>query len=187
MTRTTPLKPRWTRGRGVIPLGRNCGHPLLGPVRLRRTPPRFPWLRNAAIWRCHHSSWLSASACNWRCPHCLAIGWTPTRKPGGRAPLRVSHRAGLLPPTHHRSAGALLNPARGLRLAAGRGHPCGVVGRVLVGGSPVATADPLTRVRGRNGAPACQCRADACTHPQSGWAPGRSCRPQMHARCQRAL
>lgn len=33
-TRTTPLKPRWTRGRGVIPLGRNCGPSLLGPVRL---------------------------------------------------------------------------------------------------------------------------------------------------------
>lgn len=164
-TRTTPLKPAWTAGRGVIRLGADCGPSLLGPVRLRRTPPRFPG--------CGTPAQALAVPCGF--PPGGPTGVAPPvepsagRRPANRGGVRRLRRlppGGACAPHRNRHAGACLNPARGLRLAAGRGHPFGVVGRIFSAAPPRRPLPTLRpRVRGARRAPGMSDAALGRLHP----------------------
>lgn len=86
-------------------------------------------------------------------------------------------------PHRNRHAGACLNPARGLRLAAGRGHPFGVVGRIFSAappGRPLPTLRP--RVRGARRAPGMSDAALGRLHPPQAVGPVPTSDPLARSR-----
>jgi len=177
-TRTTPLKPAWTAGRGVIPLGRDCGPSLLGPVRLRRTPPRFPGLRNSSA-SAGRSSWLSARRTDWRRSTCRAIGWTPTAADRGGVRRFALPTGRGYAPHRNRAAGASLKASP--RLAPGRWTRPPLRGRwqaFFRRLPPSAIADPSTpRARGAKGPRHGRCGAWSLAPTREAGGPRPHARP----------
>lgn len=117
-TRTTPLKPAWTAGRGVIRLGADCGPSLLGPVRLRRTPPRFAGFASPVpVGTFAARGFPPGGPTGVAPPAEPSAGRRPANR-GGRAPPLASPTGRGYAPHQNRAAGASLKASP--RLAPGR-------------------------------------------------------------------